>query len=423
MVLRDVTFDVAIIGAGPAGLAVLSALNGKLSVCVIDAHSWLTEWRGRFAALDIKFLRSESSANPDVFHSGVSEFAMRTGRRLPEFKWRTGRTLPETGLPESRLFEEFCDYLSSSLAHEFVVGTVTSVERATGGYDLTLDTKKVVRARHVVFALGAPGPPNVPEPWKLGPRVVHSSDWRRLGLDCVSSRDAVLVIGGGLSAAQAALKAARKGAKVALCSRRPLATRRFDLPENWPKRGRARLFEFYGTPLAQRAAWVDRERGGGTVPPSYLRELAGVRRVVDVVSEVDATLRVTFHGATEPFDATRVVLATGTTRNCARIPLVRDLVRAFDLPVLDGLPLVDETLRWGHERFTVVGALATLQVGPDAANLTGARRAAEICADDLGVYDIVDEPPRRLPHSNNKFDVLLGDDDDDDDDDSEEGSS
>ena len=36
---------------------------------------------------------------------------------------------------------------------------------------------------------------------------------------------------------------------------------------------------------------------------------------------------------------------------------------------------------------TQVGALAQLQVGPDAGNLTGARRAAEICAANLGSHD------------------------------------
>ena len=77
-------FDVCIIGAGPQALAVLSSLHepygtldnaqleeiyrrsakhGKseppgLSVCVVDpAGDWLVQWRARFAALEIEYLR------------------------------------------------------------------------------------------------------------------------------------------------------------------------------------------------------------------------------------------------------------------------------------------------------------------------------------------------------------------------------
>ena len=57
------------------------------------------------------------------------------------------------------------------------------------------------------------------------------------------------IAGGGLSAAQAALFAVKRGAAaVTLCSRRPLQTRHFDLPLEWfdPRHVNKQRFPFYG---------------------------------------------------------------------------------------------------------------------------------------------------------------------------------
>ena len=64
--------------------------------------------------------------------------------------------------------------------------------------------------------------PRVPEAF-AGKDAVHTSDWRTLGALAFAKRESVLVVGGGLSAAQAALRALKRGAgRVVLCSRRPL---------------------------------------------------------------------------------------------------------------------------------------------------------------------------------------------------------
>ena len=101
------------------------------------------------------------------------------------------------------------------------------------------------------------------------------------------------------------------------------------------------------------------------------------------------------------------------------------MAAAFGLPVVDGLPALDEELRWGGENFAVLGALAALQLGPDAANLTGARRGADICAADLGAFDSLDEEdaPIGIGRTTNAFSFLSSDTDSESEDDSDDDNN
>ena len=101
-------YDVCIVGAGPQGLAMLSALHNSCawmtdtqrersfqgrkdkvagrkkqdwSVCVLDSSTWLEQWSARFEALGIEWLRSPAMAHPSAFNEdALIEFAHRTGR-------------------------------------------------------------------------------------------------------------------------------------------------------------------------------------------------------------------------------------------------------------------------------------------------------------------------------------------------------
>ena len=487
------SYDVCIVGAGPAGLAVLSSLHTgaagilteaqrlraqrgkrsterKLSVCVIDpSGAWLEEWRGRFDALDIAHLRSPAWAQPDAFsESALVEFAFQTERmeelRSLDLSTTTLQQLAGSNnlvhaklfhMPTASLFLDFCDEHAKSLPHTFTRGKVCDVKKSGktgegdgGTYDVLVHTGidhegrgqlTTLRASKVVFAIGA-ARPMIPAPFSdetattdinaKDSQIIHTSSYKALREIPWQPSDTVLVVGGGLSAVQAALLAVRRGSgRTVLCSRRAIQTQQYDLPLNWMNpasvaRGaaRARMFGFHGTSFNERAAWVKRARGGATVPQEYMRLIAAavhtgrLELIVDTAQaltrdhgEHGSSVRVTFVGGAEPIVASRIVLGTGAQLDCTELELLRNVVGRFDLPVVDGLPVLGDSLQWGDERFTVVGTLASLQVGPDAGNLTGARRAAEVCAAELGVFDHLQERGNGLA---NPFDVFASDSDD-----------
>jgi hypothetical protein len=77
-----------------------------------------------------------------------------------------------------------------------------------------------------------------------------------------------------------------------------------------------------------------------------------------------------------------VVLACGIRPDCTANPFVRRILDRFPIDIVGGLPDVSVDLEWTKDLF-VVGALASLNVGPDGGNIMGARRAATIVSNAL----------------------------------------
>jgi hypothetical protein len=504
------TFDICIIGAGPAGLSVLSAIHNpdghltesrmkrnqwnstrlgsqrrdrqrQLSVCVIDpCGSWLNQWKGRFESLGIQFLRSPAWATPDYYSSAaITEYAWKHGREdelhdveLPR-KASRGALIRASSeglfkVPGTALFNDFCDDLATSLPHTFFKGCVQSIEKGRSShthsndgkvYDISVtnqaeNNKMCLQARHVVFAIGAANTPTIPKSvdWMhdcvdpTNPCVVHTFSWKQLHA-LPFKNEVIVVIGGGLSAVQAALLATRRGAKRVLhVTRRPVQSRLYDVSVDWldariawssEKGKNSRLFDFHNTPKSKRREFVANARAGATVPPGYLEKLekaarAGkIERLVDTIATAEyfgcggttREISVTFTNGSAPVVANRIILATGARASVSKIPLLQNAIERFNLPVIDDLPDLDGYLQWGNENFSVVGNLALLQIGPDSGNLSGCRRCAELCANNLGAF--VNYLETGGVHTN-MYDVFGSDSDDsssDSDNDSDSDSS
>ena len=76
----------------------------------------------------------------------------------------------------------------------------------------------------------------------------------------------------------------------------------------------------------------------------------------------------------ETVHSDRVWLATGTQNSIQSMRCLHSVLD--DIPVIDGFPLVDQSLRLGPHPIFIMGRSATFALGPAAGNLWGARHAA-----------------------------------------------
>lgn len=209
---------------------------------------------------------------------------------------------------------------------------------------------------------------------------------------------------GGISAAQAALAAYRAGHQVVLRSRRPLHTAPFDVGSEWldiRTADRVR-FEFLCLPMKMRDMAVREASPGGSVPGNYMSELTRLSQVSSALRlEVDEAIDhsrvsldcdggVVVNG--DPF--AMVILATGVVTAPSCSPLYAAVREALDAPTVGVMPRVDSRLRWvpGEDLF-VMGANATLELGPGGGNLMGAMRGARVVSNEL--HSLMGKPDRR----------------------------
>jgi cation diffusion facilitator CzcD-associated flavoprotein CzcO len=381
--------DVLVVGAGPAGLAATLALQcrTRLRPVVVDpAGRWLAAWHRRFAFQDIEVLRS-----PVVHHPHPDPFALLAASQ--EGLVRSGGT----SLPTTARFAAFCEGLidDAGLREAVVSTTVRGLWLGPGGAPtVLLGDGRTLHPRRVVLATNV-REPVVPDAFAgaLGDERVRLGE--HVDVRRVPPWAHVVVVGGGLSAAHLAVGAARRGATVTLVSRRAMRVRRFDVHPTWIGPKKLRPFQREPDPDVRRRQ-IDTARGGGSIPARMRRALetceqAGSlqlceRAEVADVDEGDLRLRLGLSDGTV-VRADEVWLATGGRLDVTRDRLCASLIAADTTSLHDGLPELDEDLRWPGTDVHLTGFAAALRLGPTAGNLVGHRRAAlritaSLCGED-----------------------------------------
>ena len=222
------------------------------------------------------------------------------------------------------------------------------------------------------------------------------------------SKKKILIVGGGLTSAQLALLATESNwcTEVTFIQRSKMNPRHFDIGNEWmgPRRGKL-LEDFWCLDINERVKKLKETRGGGTIPPEVILELAAkqgkkleVKEEVEVtkVQLVDDRLQVFLDDGTEPNFYDMIWLATGAQNHIDHYSALSHLRRVLPVDVVNGFPVLNTDLSWrgpaatvedgeeneptwkqvARKRIWLTGALAALQLGPDALNLVGARHGS-----------------------------------------------
>lgn len=392
MASASLDLDRVIVGGGPHGVhaAVMLQAEGHVRparLAIVDpAPRLLDRWTRFTASTGMGFLRS-----PAVHHLGVSPFALVqfAGRKKRDRK-RQGRFTRPYNRPSLDFFQRHCAAVVSThgLSARHRQDRVERLDPGPDAVRVHLASGETWRVGQVVLALGNSDHPRWPEAARglreAGGRVCHvfGDD---APLDPAGLPSNVAILGGGISAAQVALRLANTGRRVTVVARHQPRQRQFDSDPGWI--GPRYLREFWAiSDYAHRRAILDEARHRGSMPPDVRCRLRAAVDRGDIQWRVAALAG----GAVQPDGALRLdltegpplpvgalVLATGFSSSRPGGALVQQLVDDHRLPVAPcGYPQVGPDLRW-HPRIAVMGPLAELELGPTARNLVGARSAAE----------------------------------------------
>ena len=380
------TLDWLIVGGGIHGVHLATRLIAERGVQaerlrIIDPADYLlSRWRACTATVGMTHLRSPAVHHLDLESNALRRFAGKSkNRKSNAFTGRYNR-------PSLELFNAHCDKVVDryGLADVHVKARALACAVQPDGVVVELSDGSQLSSERTVLAIGANEQPLWPvwAPRDHG-RIDHVFDSGFQGWPS-DPEETTVVVGGGITAGQVALRLSREGHRPHLVARHALREHHFDSDPGWlgPK-----YMTRFGreTDPDRRRAMIQNARHRGSVTPDVRRSL---RRAIE-------KQRITWHEAeidgleTEPeglrlrlstgvtIEADRVLLATGFAPTRPGGAMVDALVTSAGLPCAScGYPIVDHALRW-HPRLHVSGPLAELELGPSARNIAGARRAGD----------------------------------------------
>ena len=363
-----------IIGGGIHGVHIAARLIAEAGcdageVRILDpADALLARWRACTATTGMAYLRSPSVHNIDLDAWSLQRFAGEPKHRSP------GLFAAPYERPSLDLFNAHCDRVVEAYGLEalHVRGRASACRVDCDG------------ATQVVLAIGVGEQPQWPAWVPSGDTRVQHIFAHGFSFPSAGAGQDVAVVGGGISAAQVALRLVHEGHAVQLISRHTVREHQFDADPGWlgPKlMARFAREQDFG----RRRAAITEARHRGSIPPDVQRELRRAIRdgriewhqadVAQVVEEKGARRLRLSNGRDVVVE--RVLLATGFSSGRPGGAMLDELIESASLPCAGcGFPIVDTALRW-HPRVYVSGPLAELELGPTARNIAGARRAGE----------------------------------------------
>lgn len=380
--------DWLIVGGGVHGTHLSLRLTRDAGVAphrvrVLDPQALpLARWTARARNTGMRYLRSPAPYHLDTDPMALSYHARAVGP-LPEAPF-----LEPYKRPSLALFAAHCGHVvdAHGLMRLRLHGEAQRIRLFDGHAEVETRTGTIA-ARRVALALGPGDAPCWPA-WATrlraaGAPVRHLFEPGFERAAIAPWRHAV-VVGGGISAVQAALAlASRQPGCVTLVARHEARVQLLDSDAGWST---PRLLEPFRRQrdFAARRDAIRAARHPGSYPEELAAELdaaLAAGRLARVEAPVchaalaggEAELAFPDGGR---LSADAVILATGFGPERPGGWLVDRLIAEHALPLAPcGYPLVDAALRW-HPRLVVMGPLAELEIGPVSRNIVGAQHAA-----------------------------------------------
>ncbi|WP_100403842.1 NAD(P)-binding domain-containing protein [Bacillus sp. FJAT-42315] len=377
--------DWLIIGGGIQGctLAIHLVRSGKVTperLGILDRHEApLMNWKMYTMRTGMDYLRS-----PQVHHLDYEPASLHTFARKQH---KINQLVGYYKKPQLELFNEHSEVaIQSALSSAtWIKGEVTDIKKESSLWQI--ETKEhQLKAKNVVLATGCTEQFAWPEwaaAWrKEAPKQVAHL-FQKEGLDLLPGDAPIVIIGGGISAAHFACRLIRAGRKVIMISRHALRVHEFDSDPGWL--GPKYMSGFLSVnDYAKRREMITTARRRGSLPPMLYRKLTKYMRqgliqvLYDEVSSCEKLKHTmiqlkTKHG--KRIRAAQIILATGFSSNLSTMDWLQTLIREEQLPTAAcGYPVLTASLQW-KEGLYAVGALAELELGPSARNISGARSA------------------------------------------------
>lgn len=339
----------------------------------------LASWQRCTAVTGMRYLRS-----PAVHHIDLNPWSLQRFAGKPQRRQR--RFAPPYDRPSLELFNEHCAHVIHrySLDKLHIRDRAISVELDADGAHVMTAKGQALKSAHVLLAIGASEEPDIPDWATPYPEHIQHAFDPELQHERFARALVMAVIGGGITAAQLAIKHAAEGTRVHLISRHPLREHQFDSDPGWLGPKLMSGFE-RERDLDKRRALITQARHRGSMPPDVSRALQQHIKhglITFHQGHITAVTRDEHDGLNLALDdgqrihVERALLATGFKRHRPGGSMLDALINHAKLPCARcGYPVLDHNLRW-HPRLAVCGPLAELELGPASRNIAGARRAA-----------------------------------------------
>jgi hypothetical protein len=235
----------------------------------------------------------------------------------------------------------------------------------------------------------------------------------------------VLVVGGGLTSAQIADLAVRRGIQnVWLIIRGPLKVKYFDIGLEWV--GKFRNIEqaqFWNSESCEeRYQKILGARNGGSITPYYKKIIEEhistghltmlLHTTIDSKTwdPISKTWAVSLKGERQdlpPID--HIYFATGVETDFESLPCLQSMCWDYPVKNCGGFPCITENMTWRDDiPLFVAGRFAALQLGPGAHNLIGARIGADRIAWSIQEMLGTEEGGDQSNWGQDKFNYLTG---------------